>query len=311
MSELKTLKVFPRGEVTYALDWSSFDVTFYNGRVQKNRKKIHPSRTLSFTVSGSRKDWEYLRDFYNEHHGCLMPFLFNYDGNILQCRFAEKITLIQKRELKNIIGFEALVVLTVDNQKSPYNTLPKIKQFDIPIRGQIEDEIDWNTNILDMLVKGRGETWKIPVHRFTFSLSGTKKERDKLIQMYDMYGDFVPIEFPANDEIYKCFMPPTLEITDIREGQKIVGYRAEMTLTSVNELQDILSLQKEWAFLMGEEQLFQVYKPIAFLMGKFYGSLEFYNILPVVVGKDNQNKLDIENPTAVILGKEIEDVRTG
>jgi len=303
MAELRTLDVLPRGDVTNTYEWNSHDVNFYNGRVQKNRKRIHPSRTLSFNVSGSRKTWEYLRDFYNDHHGCLMPFYFVYGGEKLKCRFADKLMISQKREIHNVVGFTAQVTLSVDNQKADYVQPPKIKQFDIPIRGTIEDDIDWNTNILDMNVKGRTETWTIPVHKFSFTVRGNKKERDKLIQMVNMYGDFVPIEFSANDEIYKCFLPSSVEIVDKREGQRIIGYTSQLTLTSVNELQDILSLYKEWAFLLGEEQLFQVYKPIAFLMGKFYGSMEVYNLLPVVIGKDDHNLFSVK-PVVTVLGKE-------
>ena len=301
MAELETLKVFPRGDVTHTFDWGSHDITFFNGRVQKNRKRIHALRTLSFSVSGTYKTWEYLKNFYNSHHGCLDQFIFNYSGESFVCRFAEKISLTQKRELNNIVGFETTIALSIDNQKAPFNPLPAIKQFDFSIRGQIEDDIDWNTNVLDMNVKARGETWQVPVHKFSFTLSGTKKERDRLIKTINMYGDFVPFEFPANDEIYKCFLPSSVVIVDKREGQKVIGYSSQITLTSVNELQDIFSLKKEWAFLIGEEELFYVRNPVCFAVGKLFGELQLRTSMVTVVGK-GPSSFNMK-PYAVLLGR--------
>lgn len=304
MSELKTLDVIPRGDVNHTYEWNSNEIQFYNGRVQKNRKKIHPNRNMSFTVSGGRRMWEYLRDFYDEHHGCLMPFFFDYDGKRLQCRFADKIAFSQKRELKDVLGFEATITLSVENTKEPYVTPPNIKRFDLPIRGTIEDEIDWNTDVLDMNIQGRKETWKIPVHKFSFNLSGSLANRQKLIELYKRYGDFVPLEFSANDSLYKCFMPSTLEITDKREGARIVGYTANMTLTSVNELQDILSLRNSFGFLLGDSQSFDVSSPMGFLLGKMMGSLEMNRLVAAIVGKV-PSRFEMNNPIFVMLGKEM------
>lgn len=305
MAELEVLSVRPVGEVTHHYEWGSNDITYYNGRVQKNRKKIHADRTLSFKVSGTRKMWEYLRDFYDAHRGCLDPFLFDYDGTRLQCRFADKLTFEQKRELKQVVGYVANVTLTVENIKTPYQKLPDIKRFDLPIRGKIQDEDDWNTDILDMNIKARKETWKYPVHKFTFTLSGTVKERNKLIDLYNLYGDFVPLEFASNDTIYKCFMPSVLEIVDKREGQTVVGYTANVTLTSINELQEIFAIRCPYGFLMGKANQFDISNMYGFLFGSTPSRVEADSLVGMVLGKI-PSRFEILG-TATVLGRELED----
>ena len=304
MKELKVLEVVPWGDVTNSYSWGSVAVKFQNGRVQKNRKRVHATRTVSFRVAGTEKMWDYLRNFYNSHRGCLDSFYFDYGGERLQCRFAEKVTLIQKRELRNVVAFEAGVSLLVTNVKATMLPLPQVERFDFPILGKIEDEVDWNTRKLDMNIQARAETWQVPIHRFSFLLSGLKGERDKLIAMYNAYGDFVPMEFATNGELYKCFFPGTLEIVDKREGQMIIGYTAKVTLTSTNEVADIVAVKNSYAFLIGAQQSFWMAHPWVFLLGKSWGSAGLSKPFAVIVGKEPGHFM-VSQLKAVLLGKEL------
>lgn len=267
MSDIEVLNVVPRGEVQNIYSWGSKEIQFYNGMVVHNRKRARARKTLSFVVYGKENMLGYLRDFYDRHHGLLDKFYFNYDGTKETCRFAEKITFKQIREAKNIVGYSAEIKLQIDRSKVLYQELPEFAEFDFPIRGEIEDTDDWNTNILETLADAREKTWNNPVHTFTFNMNGKKAERDRLLALYNLYGDFSPLQFINHGNIYNVYMPSELTITDIREMQNIVGYKCQMTLTSDNGAATHVVL-KPYSYLFGESNEFYLKRAVFYFSGK-------------------------------------------
>ncbi len=267
MSDMETLNVVPRGEVQNIYSWESKEIQFYNGMVVHNRKRARAKKMLSFVVYGKENMLVYLRDFYDRHHGLLDKFYFNYDGVKETCQFAEKITFKQLREVKTIVGYSAEIKLQVDRSKVLYQGLPEFAEFDFPIRGTIEDTDDWNTNILETLANAREKTWNTPIHTFTFNMNGKKAERDRLLALYNRYGDFSPLQFINHGNIYSVYMPSELTVTDIREMQNIVGYKCQMTLTSDNGTANHVVL-KPYSYLFGESNEFYFKRAVCYLSGK-------------------------------------------
>lgn len=284
MSELDTFNVRPRGDVTHSFAWNSTEVKYWNGRVQHNRKRVKPLHTMSFTVSGLSEDLEYVSNFYDAHHGCLDPFYFVYDGKKETCYFSEKVTVRQNRELNKIIGYEMSVSLRIDHSTYDAQDIPEKPRFNFPILGKIEDSSDWNTNLLDMLVVGREKTYDIPVHEFSFNLSGLKEERDKLISSYVSLGDFTKFRFDNKGMIYYVYYPSELQIVDKRELQNIIGYTCRMTLTSTNSLVDYLGLKGARVFLVGKGSSLKLSQYTTMFVGTLLDKFKAWNFKVQFVG---------------------------
>ena len=66
-------------------------------------------------------------------------------------------------------------------------------------------------------------------------------------------------------------------------------------------LPHFLSLKKEWAFLIGEEELFYVRNPVCFAVGKLFGDMRLKTSMVTVVGK-GPSSFNMK-PYAVLLGR--------
>lgn len=252
--DLNELHVAPRGNVTNVYAWGCTEIDFYNGKKKKQRRRIHPSREISFVAAGTYELYEYLTMFYDEHHGCLGSFTFHYDGVDLLCHFSKKIEFTQIRERSTIVGFEAEVSLRVDTTTMPFTKMTQDKvEFDFVPRGKIKDTTDWNTNIIDMLAMEREQTWTSPIHTFSLELVGDKKERDRLIDFYTKYGDFTVVSFSNNHVKYQSYLPGSLTIVDHRELGNIIGFECSLDLVSFNGEISSLVLSKSMAFVIGQE----------------------------------------------------------
>lgn len=117
-----------------------------------------------------------------------------------------------------------------------------------------------------------------------------------------MYGDFVPIEFTANESFYTCFLPSTLEVTDFREINTIIGFECKMTLTSINDFQEIIGLKDATSFLVGSLEEFNLRSPMAFVVGN-YSTFSINNSMGFVIG-ELPSKINLSSTLVAVLGKE-------
>lgn len=238
---MEILTVVPRGEVEITYTWGSGSIDFRDGSFQKHRKRVRANKTMKFVVSGLKKTMDYLINFYNEHRGQLDKFYFEYDGVQEICTFGDKLSITEKREIKGrnhseVVGFSCEVLLSVDSQSTIYESVGNNFDF-IPYREVIE-EIDWNTTVLDMGAAGRVKTYSKPRRKYSMKISGTKDTRDRLINLYNIYGDFGKVMLNYGGETIPCLMPESLVITDKRELTKIVGFSCDIDLQECGEPAD-------------------------------------------------------------------------
>lgn len=234
---METLNLVPRGEVSVTYTWGSTSVDYQTGSVQKHRNRIKAKKNFTFTVSGTKEKMDYLLSTYDKYKGLYDRFIFEYDDVKDICTFSEKIQVIEKRELKKIVGFECEIKIAADTQSSSYE-YDDDNIFPFTPRGEVSEEVEWNTNVLDMGAPARMTTFTIPRRKFVFKVSGLKKDRQKLINLYNVYGDFTPIIFKYRGQEFECYFSESLTIVDKREIDKIVGFEAEIELTTFTNPND-------------------------------------------------------------------------
>ena len=200
-----------------------------SGRQQIRRKRINAKKSYSFTVSGSRKDFDYLIEFYNNHYGQLKPFIFKYDGNSEEVYFGSALSVKVKREVGEIIGFSAELSLDIDKRGTVKKITPSETDKLPNSRGEITYSSDWNTKVDAKNVTKRRKEYVKPRQKLTVTFRGNKKNRDRLIELYESHAS-MPLLFPYDGKMMKVRFPDSISITDYREVNKIVGYECQTEL---------------------------------------------------------------------------------
>ena len=231
---LDKFKLSPKGNVQISLSWGSKKIDFQSGKYQILRKRIYAKKSYQFTVSGLTKDLEWLTSFYNSHYGQLKPFLFEYDGNVETVYFGGSLQLEVKREVGKIVGFSASITLDLDHRTA---TTSKALESDVLPRasGNISKTIDWNTKIYTSSSTTRRKERNTPETKLSANFKGSKKERDKIIALYESH-EMIPLLFYYNNEKIKVRFPDSITLTDYREIKNIVGYSCDMDLEVVDNV---------------------------------------------------------------------------
>lgn len=211
-------------KITYT--WSSREFEFESMEKQCPRTRIKAKKTYSFSVAGTNVR-EFI-DFYNSQQGLLNPFLFTYDGVQELCYFSEAIAPKIYRECGKIVGFECDVSLEVDSQKASYSVPSESDQLPRP-HGEFTYNSDWGTQVLEMGATQRRLKSPKAREKVTVNFSGTKDERDKIINLFNSHCR-MPLILPMGNKTYKVRFPDSLTITDKREIKTIVGYETQLEL---------------------------------------------------------------------------------
>lgn len=232
MAEYEVFPFTPIGNVKTVITWGGQKHQFLNGAVQMKRSKIHPTKHYQFSIGLDRAMWLELSDFYNRHQGALKPFIFNYNGVEEICCFSGKLQQTVIRELGRIVGAKATIEVDVIHDSSVAEDGEEGAMIPVKPYGEIEQIIDWNTNILDMGARARKKTYDEPLYTLKCVFSGTAADRDNFVKFYESYGDFKACTVNYNDGVCEVLFPSTIEITDITSLGKIVGFQTEVELTS-------------------------------------------------------------------------------
>lgn len=232
MAGLDTFKLNPRGNVEITLSWAPTRVEFMSGKSQFMRRRIHAQKSYSFTVSGTRKDMDWLIQFYNDHRGQFDPFYFEYDGNKEVVYFGEALKVKAKREVGVIVGFEATLSLELDSRQglvtyhaSESDTLPEAT-------APVTYMSDWNTKVDSQNATARRMEYTAPRQKLSVKFRGLKKDRDKIMRIYESH-EMKPCLFPLDGKLVKVRLPESVTFIDYREIKQIVGYSCEMDLEMV------------------------------------------------------------------------------
>lgn len=232
MGSVGNFDFVPVGTVKLSYAWSSKDTTFENGSKQYRRTRVKSKKTMGFTINGHGiGSLEKFIDFYNNQFGQLNPFWFTYDGVKELCYFSDTISPKIHMECGKIVGFECDVSLEVDDQSTSYSTPSEDDVLPSP-HGNITRSIDWNIQVLELGATGRRAKSKKPIEKLTCSFSGLKKDRDKIISLFNSHCK-TPLILRYNGKDVKVKFPDSLEITDKREGTNIVGYECQIELEVV------------------------------------------------------------------------------
>ena len=224
---------FPYGSVKITYSWGNKETEYENGFKKYKRQRVLPKKKYSFTVSGLTKDMERLLRFYNEHNGQYKPFLFEYDGTEEACYFSDVLNVTRLYECARPVGFSCNIDLTVKKQMARYFSPSESDVLPAP-HGEVKHSIDWNVQVLEMGADGRRPKGTYPHEKMSCNWSGLKKERDTIIGLFNSHCK-IPLTMKKGGVIYKVMFPDSLEITDLREQQEIVGYKTSMDLEIVNE----------------------------------------------------------------------------
>lgn len=224
---------FPYGEVKITYSWGSKETEYESGYKKYKRTRITSKKKYSFTISGLTKDMERLIRFYNDHKGQYKPFLFEYDEIEEICHFSDVLNITRLYECAVPVGFKCEVSLSVKKQRRRYGS-PSETDILPPPHGEIKQSIDHNVQVLEMGAEDRRIKSTYPHEKLSCNWSGLKKERDKVIDLFNSHCR-VPLLMKKGGKTYKVMFPDSLEITDIREQQRIVGYKTSMDLEVVNE----------------------------------------------------------------------------
>lgn len=236
--EVRSMDVFPFtpvGDVKISLSWNDKEVAFDNGSKQYVRKRIHARKSYAFSVCGAadfKTNLESLLKFYNDHRGLKDTFLFDYDGKMQTVRFSAAITPKCYRENGKIVTYQCDVTLDVLRQGEP-KVAPTYDDI-LPVpQSKTEESYDWQTGKVELGAMTDYYTKRdTPLRKITGTWSGLKKERDKVLRIYDTYGKH-PVAFENNGETLRVMLPDKLEVTDHREAGEVVGYQCQMELTVV------------------------------------------------------------------------------
>ena len=224
---------FPYGEVKITYSWGSKETEYESGYKRYKRTRITSKKKYSFAISGLTKDMERLVRFYNDHKGQYKPFLFEYDGIEEICHFSDVLNITRLYECAVPVGFKCEVSLSVKKQRRRYGS-PSETDILPPPHGEIKQSIDHNVQVLEMGAEDRRIKSTYPHEKLSCNWSGLKRERDKVIDLFNSHCR-VPLLMKKGGKTYKVIFPDSLEITDIREQQRIVGYKTSMDLEVVNE----------------------------------------------------------------------------
>ena len=224
---------FPRGEVKVTYSWGSKETEYESGYKKYKRTRIASKKKYSFTVSGLTKDMERLIRFYNDHKGQYKAFLFEYDGIEEVCHFSDVLNITRMYECSTPIGFKCTIDLSVEKQKKRYGLPSETDMLPSP-HGEVKQSIDHNVQVLEMGAEGRRIKSTYPHEKLSCNWSGLKKDRDKIIDLFNSHCR-IPLLMKKGGSIYKVILPDSIEIKDLREQQKIVGYKTSMDLEVVND----------------------------------------------------------------------------
>ncbi|SFB10927.1 hypothetical protein [Selenomonas ruminantium] len=100
----------PHGETDQVFDWHTQLVTA-GQRTERMARQTKPTRTITGKWSGLKSERDTLIRLFNSH--CRVPLTFRYNGEDLKVVFPDKIEIKDKRELRNIIGYECQMELEV------------------------------------------------------------------------------------------------------------------------------------------------------------------------------------------------------
>lgn len=228
---LDEFKFSPRGKVKISYAWANKEMSFSTGAKQYRRWRIHAKKSYSFTLSGTAKTLDSLVGFYNKHKGCLNPFYFTYDGVRELCRFSDTISPKLLRENGKVVGFTCEIGLIVDKQEKKYPAPAETDLLPLPHK-EITHSRDWGIKKIEMgAVQYRFE-YKNAKEILSVSFSGTKKDRDNVITLFNSHCK-TPVTLKVGDKTCLVQFPDSIEITDLREVKKIIGYECKMDLEVV------------------------------------------------------------------------------
>lgn len=100
----------PYGETDQVFDWHTQMVTV-GQRTERMARQTKPTRTITGKWSGLKAERDKLIRLFNSH--CRVPLTLRYNGEDLKVVFPDKLEIKDKRELRNIIGYECQLELEV------------------------------------------------------------------------------------------------------------------------------------------------------------------------------------------------------
>lgn len=232
MGSVAEFDFIPVGKVRVSYAWSSKDTEYESGVKQYRRMRVKSKKTMSFTINGKGSNsFQKFVDFYNNQHGQLNPFWFTYDGVKELCYFTEAINPKMHIECGKVVGFECDVSLEVDDQATMYPSPMETDKLPYP-KGNITRSIDWNVQVLELGKTDRRAKSLKPIEKLTCNFSGLKKDRDKMITLFNSHCK-TPLILEYNNTQTKVMFPDSIDITDYREGTNIVGYECQLELEVV------------------------------------------------------------------------------
>ncbi len=233
MSDLQTFRLTPKGQVKISLAWAPKRTDFMSGKSQFQRRRINAKKAYSFTVCGGRKDYDYLMEFYNSHFGQLKPFYFSYDGKTEEVYFGSNLSIKVKREVGKIVGFSADISLDIDKRGKISKITPSENDMLPKATPAVTYSSDWNTKVYSASpAVNRRKEYDKPREKLSVKFKGLKKERDRIIALYESHAD-MPCKFKYDGKEIKVRLPESITITDYREIKNIVGYSCDMELEIV------------------------------------------------------------------------------
>lgn len=99
----------PHGEITRKYDWGTQIVEM--GASQRRMKSPKARETITAKFSGAKSDRDKIIDLFNTH--CKMPVILPMGNKQYRVMFPDSLTITDKREIKNIVGFETELELEV------------------------------------------------------------------------------------------------------------------------------------------------------------------------------------------------------
>ena len=97
-------------DTSQSFDWKTKTVNMGQATKYRTMGK-EPVRKISGLWCGLKDERDRLIDLFNSH--CKMPLKFNFNGEVLNVRFPDRLDIIDHRELKDIVGYECQMELEV------------------------------------------------------------------------------------------------------------------------------------------------------------------------------------------------------
>lgn len=99
----------PHGDITHSIDWNVQVLELgATGRREKSKK---PIEKLTCNFSGLKEDRDKIITLFNSH--CKIPLELNYGNKKVKVKFPDSLEITDKREGKNIVGYECQLELEV------------------------------------------------------------------------------------------------------------------------------------------------------------------------------------------------------